>query len=123
MRLTAVRESSLLSSGNQQPQRELHRVDTLSSAAHGTLQPPRVTGTFDYGPGGIIGVAEFIFSRPRSFRAAAATDNTRVLQMSRAQWLQCAAEEPAAVSALQEALLKLTCLQELHDPLHYPVIA
>ena len=94
-----------------------------SAVASSMMQPPRATGTFDYGPGGIIGVAEFILSRPRSFRAAAAADGTRVLRLTRSDWLQCAREQPQALACLQDALLKLTCLQEIHDPLHHPVIA
>ena len=68
-------------------------------------------------------MAEFILSRPRSFRAAAAAERTRVLQLSREGLLQCAKQQRQAVACLQEALLKLTCLQEIHEPLHHPVIA
>ena len=70
-----------------------------------------------------MGVAEFVLNRPRSFKAVAATDGTTILRMSRSEWLRCARDQPEAHARLQEALLRLTCLQEIYDPLHYPVIA
>ena len=87
------------------------------------LQAPGAAGTFDYAPGGIVGVAEFVLNRPRSFKAVAAADRTSILRMSRSEWLRCAQNQAEAHARLQEALLRLICLQEIYDPLHYPVIA
>ena len=72
---------------------------------------------------GILGVAEFMLGYPRRFCGIAAADGTRVLQITQDAWRQCTQEQPPAAACLQAALLKLTCLQEIYDPLHYPVIA
>ena len=72
---------------------------------------------------GILGVAEFMLGYPRRFRGIAAADGTRVLQITQDAWRRCVREQPSAAACLEAALLKLTCLQEVYDPLHYPVIA
>ena len=53
----------------------------------------------------------------------AAADGSRVLQLTQDGWQRCSQKQPAAAACLEAALLKLTCLQEIYDPLHYPVIA